>query len=81
MPFFVQANLDDHTLSVTTETAKEAFAKAVKWHVVERFTNITISDDTKSLTIAEFSWVMALLEIGNTVEADRAAGSKAKSKD
>lgn len=80
MPFSVQADLDNHTLSVTTETAKEAFARAVEWYVVERFDNITISDGAKSLTIAEFSWVMALLEIGKTVEADRAAGSKAKSK-
>lgn len=76
MPFFVQANLDDHTLSVATETASEAFAKAVEWHVVERFINVTISDGTRSLTIAEFSWVMALLDIAKTVEADNAVGSK-----
>jgi hypothetical protein len=33
MPFLVQACLDDHTLAVTTATAKEAFAKAVEWQV------------------------------------------------
>lgn len=80
MPFYVLSDFDDFTLTVTTETAKEAFAKAVEWYLVERFTNITISEGAKSLTIAEFSWVMALLEIGKTVEADRAAGPKAKSK-
>ena len=33
MPFSVNAYADDHRLTVTTETAKEAFAKAVDWHV------------------------------------------------
>jgi hypothetical protein len=74
MPFLAQADLDDHTLGVTTQTAKEAFAKAVEWHVVERFSNVTISDGTKSYTIAEFSSVMALLEIANTVDADGTRG-------
>jgi hypothetical protein len=44
---------------VTKETAKEAFAKAVEWHVVERFTEISISDDRKSYSIAEFAPVMS----------------------
>ena len=35
MPFLVQGCIDDHTLAVTTATAKEAFAKAVEWHVTE----------------------------------------------
>jgi hypothetical protein len=39
MPIFlVQACLDDHTLAVTTATAKEAFAKADEWHETGRFT-------------------------------------------
>jgi hypothetical protein len=61
---------------VTTETAKEAFAKAVEWHVVEGFTNVSISDGVKDFTIAEFSWVMALLEIASTVEAAAQVGLK-----
>ena len=66
MPFSVNANIEDHTLTVTTETAKEAFAKAVEWHVAERFTNISISDGIKTFTIAEFSSAMALAEIAHT---------------
>ena len=78
MPFLVQANLDDHTLAVATETAKEALAKAVEWHVAERLINVTIGDGIKNYTIAEFSSVMALLEIANTVEADRVLEPTAK---
>ena len=70
MPFLVQAYLDDHRLSVTTETAKDAFAKAVEWHVAERLSNVTISDGNKSYTVSEFSSVMALQQIADTVEAD-----------
>jgi hypothetical protein len=48
MPFSVKAYYADCPLTVTTETAKEAFAKAVEWHVVEGFTNVSISDGVKS---------------------------------
>jgi hypothetical protein len=44
----------DHTLAVTTETAKEAFAKAVEWHVTGRFTHVSISDDIKTYSIDAF---------------------------
>ena len=71
MSFFVQAHLDDHTLSVTTETAKEAFAKAVGWQLVERFTNVSINDGARTYSIAEFSSEMALLEMANTLDTDR----------
>ena len=70
MPFLVQANIDDHALSVRAETAKEAFAKGVEWHIVDRLSNISIGDGTKSYTIAEFSSIMALNHIADTVEAD-----------
>ena len=63
MPFSVNAHVDDHRLTVTTETAKEVFAKAVEWHVVERFTDISISDGIRSFTVAEFSLAMALAEM------------------
>ena len=49
MPFVVKAFYDDHALTVTTETAKEAFAKAVEWQVAERFTDVTIRDGIKRL--------------------------------
>jgi hypothetical protein len=66
MPFSVQAHIDDHRLSVTTETAKDAFAKA---DVAEGLSNVTISDGNKSYTVSEFSSVMALQQIADTVEA------------
>ena len=76
MSFLLQATVDDHVLTATFETAKEVFAKAVEWHVVGRFTNINIDDGTKSYSIDEFSSMMALGEIANTVEADMAERSK-----
>jgi len=80
MPFTVQAYIDDHRLSVTTETAKDAFAKAVEWYVAERLSNVTISDGNKSYAVSEFSSVMALQQIADTVEADVVRGSKAEPK-
>jgi len=52
---------------VTTATAKEAFAKAVEWHVTGRFTHVTISDDAKTYSIDAFAVAMSLLEIAKTV--------------
>lgn len=69
MPFLVQGCIDDHTLAVTTATAKEAFAKAIEWHVTERLADVSIYDGVKIYSIEEFSSVMALREIANTVEA------------
>jgi hypothetical protein len=81
MPFLVQATIDDHTVAVTTATAKEAFAHAIEWHVVERFTDVSIYDDgTKVYSIDAFSVAMALLEIAKTVEATAEPGLKAKEK-
>ena len=60
MPFSVQARVDDRTLAVTAKTAKEAFAKAVEWHVVKRFIDVSISDGNKRYSIAEFSSKMAV---------------------
>jgi hypothetical protein len=54
MPYLVQAQIDDHTLAVTTATAKEAFAKAVEWHVTGRFTHVSISDGIKTYSIDAF---------------------------
>ena len=55
-------------LAVTTATAKEAFAKAVEWHVTGRFTHVTISDDAKTYSIDAFAVAMSLLEIAKTVD-------------
>jgi hypothetical protein len=78
MPFSVKGYFADRPLMVTKETARRAFAKAVEWHVVERFTDVTISDGKKSYSIDEFSLAMALREIANTVEATAERGLKAK---
>ena len=75
MPFSVKGYYADHPLTVTKESARAAFSKAVEWHVVERFTNVSISDGKKSYSSAEFSLVMALQEIARTVAA---AAEKAK---
>jgi hypothetical protein len=58
MPFSVKAYVDDHPISLKFETAKEAFAKAVEWHVVERFKDVSIDDSAKSYSLAEFSSVI-----------------------
>ena len=65
MAFVVQAHIDDHTLSATTETAKEAFGKAVEWQVVHRLTCVTISDGVRSFSITDFASAMAYLQIAN----------------
>jgi hypothetical protein len=80
MPFSVKAYLDDHRLSVTTETAKDAFAKAVEWRIAERLSNVTISGGNKSYTVSEFSSVMALQQIADTVKADVVRESKTEPK-
>jgi hypothetical protein len=55
MAFVVQAHIDDHTLSATTETAKQAFAKAIEWQVVHKLTRVTISDGVRSFSITDFA--------------------------
>jgi hypothetical protein len=69
MPYLVQGCLDDHTLAATAGTAKEAFEKAVEWHIVARFTNVSIYDGNKIYSIDEFASAMTLQEIANTAEA------------
>jgi hypothetical protein len=44
MPFFVEACIDDHYLSVTAASAKQAFAEAVDWHIAKRLVGVTITD-------------------------------------
>jgi hypothetical protein len=69
-PFFVQAYVDDHTLTATAETAKVAFAKAIEWHVVGKLADVSISDGARSYSITEFSSAMALIEIAHTIKTD-----------
>lgn len=67
MPYLIEGRLDDFTLSATTETPKEAFAKAIEWQVAERFSYVTISHGSNTYSIDEFASVMAFLEIETTV--------------
>jgi hypothetical protein len=76
MPFSVSSDIDDRL--VFTDTAKEAFAKAVEWHVVHELTDVSISDGIKSYSIDGFALAMAMQEIANTVEAGAEPGLKAK---
>ncbi|HEY9453466.1 MAG TPA: hypothetical protein VIR82_12385 [Bradyrhizobium sp.] len=69
MPFFVEAYIDDHKLTVIAETAKKAFAEAIDWHVAKQLAGVSISDGIRSYSIAEFSSAMALMEIASTIEA------------
>ena len=55
MPFLLKAYHDDHILTAQTETAQQAFAKAVEWKVLFKFTDISISAGIKSYSIVEFS--------------------------
>jgi len=80
MTFSVTAYVDNCLVSATTENAKEAFAKAVEWHVVRKLTDISISDGIKSYSIDGFASAMALREIANTVETAAAPELKAKPK-
>jgi hypothetical protein len=41
MPYLTEARLGDVTLSATIEPPEEAFAKAIEWQVVERFSGVT----------------------------------------
>jgi hypothetical protein len=70
MPFMVRGFYNNNPLTLTSGTAREAFTKAIEWHVVEKFSNISISDGIKNYTIAEFSLVMALKDIANTIDRD-----------
>ena len=71
MPFVVKGHVDDLMLTANAETAKEAFAKAVEWHVAKGFSSVSISNGHKRFTIAEFSWTMASQEIASTLASER----------
>ena len=77
MTFRVHAYVDDHVLKATAKTARDAFAKAIEWHVVGRLTDISISDGNRSYSIAEFASVMALAEIANTEASAEQNGAEA----
>ena len=67
MSFLVEGFLDDHTLSATFATTRDAFAKAIEGHDSGRFSNVTISDGTVTHSIVSFPLAMARLEIAKIV--------------
>lgn len=76
MPFLVKAYVDGHSLTAIAEAAKDAFAKAIEWHVAKTLTDVSISDGVKSYSIVEFSSAMALVEIAETIRAEVDASSQ-----
>ena len=78
MVFVVKAHVDDVMLSAKAGSAKEAFAKAIEWHVAQSLTDVSISDGFRSFTIAEFASAMVSLEIENTVDAAGDRGPKVR---
>lgn len=63
----MQGRIDDHKLSVAVVTAKEAFATAIDWQLVEKFLDVSIYDDSRNYSIDEFATAMALQEMAKTV--------------
>ena len=55
----------------TARTAKDAFAKAIEWHVVGKLSDVSINDGRRNYSIAEFPSVMVLAEIAETVKGGR----------
>jgi len=46
-------------VSATAKTATEAFAKAIEWHVVQKFNDVSIRVDVSRYSIAEFASMLA----------------------
>ena len=72
MPFEVKGRVYGRLLKANADTAKEVFAIAVEWQVANCAWDLSISDGSRSFTVAEFAWAMASDEIANTARDDRA---------
>ena len=55
MPFVVKAFIDDHALTVSHETEKEALAQAVEWHVVQKLPDVSICAVSRDQVIRSIS--------------------------
>jgi len=67
MPFEVKGRVYGRLLKANADTAKEVFAIAVEWQVANCAWDLSISDGSRSFTVAEFAWAMASHEIAATV--------------
>ena len=75
MSYTVHATIDGHRILAPAKTAKEAFVKAIEWHVAHQFADVVISDGNNDFTIAEFSSSMALSEIEAAQRVEKVDGS------
>ena len=74
MPFEVKAWVYGRLQTAYAASAKEAFALAVEWQVVNCAWGVSIGDGTRHFTVAEFAWAMASEEIATIArDAHRAA--------
>jgi hypothetical protein len=71
MAFEVKGRVYGRLLKANADTAKEVFAIAVEWQVANCAWDLTISDGSRSFSVAEFAWTMASDEIANTARDDR----------
>jgi hypothetical protein len=71
MPFKVSGWVHGCPLTVSAETAEEAFATAIDWQMISGAKAVTIDDGNKRLTVAEFSWAMASRQIADTARDSR----------
>jgi hypothetical protein len=71
MPFEVNAWVYGRLLKANADTAKEVFAIAVEWQVVNCAWGVAISHGSRRFTIAEFAWAMASEEIAATARNGR----------
>lgn len=65
--YFVERSADVCKMTAAPDTARKAFAEAVDWHIVMQFLAVTISDGSRSYSIAEFASAMALNEIADPI--------------
>jgi hypothetical protein len=76
MSFTVCATVNGDSVVAPAETAKDAFAKAIEWQIVEQFADVAISDGRTTYSIPEFSAKMALAEITVTERSFDSSDSK-----
>ena len=62
MRFTVKAKVDDHVVSASVSTAREAFAKAIDWHVAQRLSDVVIACEDGIFSIMEFAEWMSRSE-------------------
>jgi len=58
MRFTVKAKVEDHVISASAMTARDALAKAIEWHVAKKLSDVVITEGDETFSIMEFAeWV------------------------